>query len=131
MLKETEFLNLKKKNYQANIRHEALEQKKKRKQRRIRAHYGLLCSSLCIIRESIENSPAITNANTNITYDDRLNNYGNKGIHYHQTEKAQSQCQVKPFSSQDIKISRFGNSYCFHLQIYRNHPYYFTQYIII
>lgn len=29
MLKETEFLNLKKKNYQANIRHEALEQKKK------------------------------------------------------------------------------------------------------
>ena len=91
------------KNYQANIRNEALEQK--RKQRRISAHYGLVCSSLCIIRESIENSPAITNTNTNITYDDRLNNnYGNKGIHYHLTEKAHSQNQVKSFSGQAIYI---------------------------
>ena len=66
----------------------------------------MVCSSLCIIRESIENSPAITNTNTNITYDDRLNNnYGNKGIHYHQTEKAQSQNQVKSFSGHAIYIS--------------------------
>lgn len=78
---------------------------KKRKQRRISAHYGLVCSSLCIIRESIENSPAITNTNTNITYDDRLNNnQSNKGIHYHQTEKAQSQRQVKSFGGQAIYI---------------------------
>lgn len=80
MLNETEFLNLKRKTYQANIRHEALEQK--RKQRRISASYGLVCSSLCIIRKSIENSHAISNTNTNITYDDRLNNNcGNKRIH--------------------------------------------------
>lgn len=80
MLNTTEFLNLKKKTHQANIRHEASE--KKRKQRMISVHYGLVCSSLCIIRKSIENSPAISNTNTSITYDDRLSkNYGNKGIH--------------------------------------------------
>lgn len=56
--------------------------------------------TLYVVLESIVNSPAITN--TNMTYDDRLNNYGNKGIRYHQTEKEQSQIQVNSFCGQAI-----------------------------